>query len=442
MKNRMFRGFTIGIFFLSVALFADAQTSKASKSAITLDSEAGKVLAAAQHQIADLSGTKKQEVFSAFDEIASKQSPFTSLTIDNGAPHNALTTNPKALTLRQKNDLLSWIQQTQQVVDPSLTPSTSSSQDPQDLVSAFSSSKPLTPAEIQKYTANVARIPVLAKSVGRLLISVTAGSTWVSKGTVFVTKKNVVATACHVIEPIVDVSNGTLSLRKNIIAVVDFSDDTLPDDGTLPSGLQTYPVNKILSVGTAQGCDVALLQISGADSIEPLKVDESKSLPARIIVIGYPKLDDLSDLVCTYAIEKTQKFFCQFWKANKGAAKVKSPGSTYTPNSHNGIDVFTYNAATREGQSGSPVLDLETLRVVGIHYCCTGADIPDLKLACATWHAQNLEWNEAISTKSILKDKALRDYVQLDQENALLEEPKSGQVSLSMPVPTEPDRPE
>jgi hypothetical protein len=53
-----------------------------------------------------------------------------------------------------------------------------------------------------------------------------------------------------------------------------------------------------------------------------------------------------------------------------------------------------------------------------------------------------LEWNEAISTKSILKDKALKDYVQLDQENALVEEPKSTQVSLSMPVPTDPDRPE
>jgi hypothetical protein len=131
-------------------------------------------------------------------------------------------------------------------------------------------------------------------------------------------------------------------------------------------------------------------------------------------VIGYPQLADLSDLVCQYAIDSTTKYFCQFRASHPGIVKVKAPGSVYTANAHDGIDVLTYNASTRGGQSGSPVIDLDSLRVVGVHYCCTGSSKVDTTLGCATWHAQNLRWNEAISTRTIVGDEALKDFFEID----------------------------
>ncbi len=206
--------------------------------------------------------------------------------------------------------------------------------------------------------------------------------------------------------------------------MIDFSDGQLPATGQLPSGINTYPVLNIIATGSGQGCDVALLKIFGADGVPLLKVSDGKSIPKRLVIIGYPQLADLTDLVCQYTLDSTTKYFCQFRVAHPGIAKVKSPGSTYTSNSHDGIDVFTYNACTRGEQSGSPVIDLDSLRVVGVHYCCTGSAQVDTTLGCATWHAQNLKWNEAISTKTITADDALKNFFEVD--NAALAEVNPG----------------
>lgn len=393
--------------------------------ALEEDAEAGKVLSAAQQQVQTLPDAKKQQILNGLSEsLLGKVNKIATSTIDPNHPETVLQADPKKLSLEQKNELLSLIQQTQQVVDPTLVPSSTTSLDPKDILSVFGSPTPLTLDEIKLYSNNLKKLPGLAASVGRLLWADKTDQNWTFEGTVFVTKANVVATACHVIEPLVDVSNGKISLRGDRMAVIDFSDGQLPATGQLPSGINTYPVLNIIATGSGQGCDVALLKISGADGVPLLKVSDGKSIPKRLVIIGYPQLADLTDLVCQYTLDSTTKYFCQFRVAHPGIAKVKSPGSTYTSNSHDGIDVFTYNASTRGGQSGSPVIDLDSLRVVGVHYCCTGSAQVDTTLGCATWHAQNLKWNEAISTKTITADDALKNFFEVD--NAALAEVNPG----------------
>jgi hypothetical protein len=253
-------------------------------------------------------------------------------------------------------------------------------------------------------------LPVVAKSVGRLLWSNPTDGNWHFEGSAFVIKTNIVATACHVVAELVDISGNQITIRKDRTAVIDFSDVELPKTGPLPPEVHPYPLSKILALGSAKGCDAAVLQIAGAESLPAIPMSSSATPPKRVVVVGYPQLTDLSPLVCQFAIDPTTLYFCQFRAAHPGTSKVNSPGDVYTSGSHDRIGVFTYNSSTRGGQSGSPVLDLETLKVAGVHYCCTGSADVGSSLACALWHPQNLRWNEAISSTSILADQSLKGY--------------------------------
>lgn len=386
---------------------AAAQTApvSANADARSINNEASEVLAAAQAQLKALPPAERMRISTELSSPASLASMFgRPFTLDT-----LISPDPDKLTLMEKNELMANFQRLQQLVDPSILVTSPNDADADAIVRAFQASSPLTPSEIQIVRQSLKGLPAIAKSVGRLLWVDPADGNWHFKATVFVSKPNVVATACHVVSDLTDVQDGQLVLRRDVTAVVDFSETPLPKTGPLPASLQTFPVKKLLAAGSAQGCDVAALQISGADSIPPLTLSSGAANPKRLLVLGYPQLTDLTALVCHYAEDPTAVYFCRFHLANPEAAKVASPGNFYTSNTHDGISVLTYNANTRTGQSGSPVLDLETLRVIGVHYCCTGSDTP-YALACALWHPQNLRWNEAIAAATIASDDKLKPY--------------------------------
>jgi trypsin-like peptidase len=421
-----------------------AQTG-APKVAIEMDAEANDVLSAAQKQIRNLPGPAQGQVLSG---LRTKIDTPNLKTLGIKAPSDILAIDPEKLSFRQKDQILGNIMQQQRFVDPGSVVTPSNSGNPQDIVPAFTASSPLTPEEIKRYSDNARKIPTLAQSVGRLLWSDKASRMWHFEGTVFVTKTNIVATACHAVEHIVDVKNEQLVLRSDRVAVVEFSDGELPDTGMLPTNVQTYPVIGIAASGSTLGCDVAFLRIDGALTIPSLKVSNGKSIPKRIALIGYPQLTDLTPLVCQYAVDDTTKYFCKFHAAHPGIAKVKSPGTVYTSNLHNGINVFTYNATSRLGESGSPVIDLDTLDVVGVHYCCTGGNQVDNALECASWHAQNVSWNEAISVSTLIADKNLAGFLEVGPQIVGQLEPQSLYHFRSLlaeslfPVGPEPSRKE
>ncbi len=390
---------------LCVCACAQRPASRAQEDVSVLDREATTAVSAVQGQLKNFPIDRKTRISDAL------QSQLMSVPLSfkvAGNLNSLVTLDPHKLTLTEKNDLLMRIQRTQQLVDPALTPSPAAEADA--IISTFQSSSPLSPAEIQALRLRLAQLPNIAKSVGRILWSNPADGNWHFEGTGFVTKTNIVTTACHVISELTDVSDGQLVLRNDRHAVVDFSEMTLPKTGPLPSNMVTYPVSKILAAGSAKGCDVAVVQISGADSVPALSVSKTQSPPKRLLVLGYPQLSDLTPLVCQYEQDPTALYFCQFRTAYPAAAKVTSPGNLYGSNSHDGISVFTYSANTRGGQSGSPVLDFETLQVAGVHYCCTGSADMTYSLGCATWHPQNLRWNEAIASSTVLADSSLKSY--------------------------------
>ncbi len=402
----MIRPRFIAISLLCVLAAAQTASVHTPAASVSTDAEATKVVTAAQVQLKALSPAQKQKLSDALESQLNSVSLFNKSVTFNGL----LSADPSKLTLREKNNLLSQIQRTQQLVDPSLHMSPASDGNADPIILAFQSSSPLTGTDLQKAKQALKALPSVAKSIGRLLWFDTADGSWTFEGTVFVIKPNVVATACHVVSNLTDVSGGQLVLRQGLAAVIDFSESDLPESGSLPSNLKTYPVVKLLGTGSSKGCDVAALQISGAEAIPPIPVALEASPPQRMLVVGYPQLRDLSPLVCQYAQDPTAKYFCQFRTSYPNAAKIASPGNLYTANSHDGISVITYSANTRTGQSGSPVLDLETLQVVGVHYCCTGSDEATYGLACALWHPQNLKWNEAIASGTLESDPSLKDY--------------------------------
>ncbi|MGC4052788.1 MAG: trypsin-like peptidase domain-containing protein [Paludibaculum sp.] len=373
-----------------------------------MDAEAAKILSVAQHQIKMLPAEEKTRLSDALRNSPVKlvDPAGKRVTLDE-----LVSASPERLTLIDKNKLLEQIHRQQQVVDPSLVPASPGSADA--IVAAYQTSRPLEPAEIPVVRESLMRLPEATKSIGRLLWSDSARPAWILGGTVFVTRTNEVATACHVIGEIVDVRDGHLSLRADRTAVVDFSEWPVPISGPLPSGAKTYPVLKLLATGSEKGCDAAVLQIAGAETIPPLRLSHSTDAPKRMLVVGYPQFDDLNRYVCGFASDPTMLFFCNFMSAHPGTRRVASPGNLYTSTVHDGLGIFTYSANTRGGQSGSPVLDLKTMEVAGIHYCCTGTPDSTYTLGCATWHPQNVKWNEALSAATILADKALKDHFEM-----------------------------
>jgi hypothetical protein len=379
-----------------------AQTAATSETGAVVDREATQVLMAAQAQLKRLPSEERQRLARAFPrslKLAGKTIGFDTVT----------HLDPARLNLAEKNELLLQIQRTQQVVDPGMLASPATSQDPDGIIASYQTSAPLTPAESQVARLALARLPQVSKSIGRLLWSGGDGN-WHFEGTVFVIGKNIVGTACHVAGELLDGTSSQPTIRQDRTAVADFSDVELPKTGPLPPSVQSYPITRVLALCYSKGCDAAIFQITGAELIPPIPISRSGA-PKRVLVVGYPQLTDLTPLVCQFAIDPTAIYFCQFRKAHPSSYKVISAGVVYTSTSHDGISVFDHNAPTRGGQSGSPVLDLDTLQVVGIHYCCTGSPDNTYTLSCASWHPQNLKWNEAISSSSLVADQSLKPYL-------------------------------
>jgi hypothetical protein len=121
----------------------------------------------------------------------------------------------------------------------------------------------------------------------------------------------------------------------------------------------------------------------------------------------------MQPITCQFLLDSSQQYFCKFHAEHPGVAKVISPGTVYAVSSHDAIGVVEYNATTLTGQSGSPVIDLQSLEVVGIHYCCTGNTDAGTSFPCDTWHPQNLSWNEAIDSSTLATDPVLKDFFEV-----------------------------
>ena len=393
-----------------------SQTSTAASShANEINDEAGEVFNSLRKSINELPPDRLAGVMSLIQENVNK-SPGAADALGNIAhnPSQLLTTDVTQLTYRQRSAanqamIQSLDLQIQQVVPNSGTTATPSTQ--QGLSDAAKLLNQRSPTGGILTAANLAPLLQKDKSIGRLLwtkpaLLASGTPMWQLAGTVFVTSPGIVATACHTLsgqgdQSLIDITGKSAALRSDIVLKVEFSDS---------SQFQTmYTVSGIAAISGQAGCDVAQLKIEGANDIPPLKVAAKNVTATRILVVGYPLLNNYSAFTCVSDLGGiTEKDFCAFHTSYPDVTKVVSPGHVLSRDAHDGVSVFTYDAPTDGGQSGSPVFDADSLDVIGIHYCCTGAATNTSDLSCATWHPQNVSWNEAIASETIVDDTVLK----------------------------------
>lgn len=221
-------------------------------------------------------------------------------------------------------------------------------------------------------------------------------------GTGFVVGPGMIATACHVLDAITD--STSTSLSSTLWIKIDFSADSLNH--------QAYLVTGVLGRGSLQGEDYAILSVSnsseggGTPLPDPviLGVDSGTQY---IGVVGYPDIDGAVKACASggSGCDETAKWFVAFAQKNPGVIKVISPGRKTGDFSPHGFPILTYDAPTLEGQSGSPVIDMDSDQVVGLHYCCTGYTPDTNEPTCAKLQPLSLgdkSDNEALAIRNVV----------------------------------------
>ena len=387
------------------ASMAEAKTQQ-------LDKESTKILSALQLQLRSLPPVTKQGVFGEIDGLAIQNPTTPQLGPFGGRAQRLLDLDPAGLTLGQKMQNIGIMidasrPQVQQVVNPALPaePAAASALNAlADTLNGFPSNGRRVSA------ATLSALSVKAKSIGRVVWTFQdlldkGDPMWQLAGTGFVSSPGVVTTACHVVSQIADVAAGQAKIRSGVVVRIDFSDGAVYG--------QLLPITNIIAISKTMGCDIAQLAFDGGTSLLPLKMAAATAATRRVVVIGYPMLNNYTLDDCSApGSNATETQFCGFHRANPETSKVMSPGGVLTccDDDHGAVSVLTYNAPTDGGQSGSPVFDADTLAVVGVHYCCTGGSGSIGLMDCDTWHPQNIKWNEAITTQSLLNDSSLKDH--------------------------------
>jgi Trypsin-like peptidase domain len=186
-------------------------------------------------------------------------------------------------------------------------------------------------------------------------------------GTGFVIGPGMVATACHVLDFFTDVKSGLMS--PTVLVDIDFSAD--------PSAHRSFLVTGVAGKGNLKGEDYAILTVSttSKDGRLPDPVTLGTDTSTKYVgVIGYPDLTGATVACSTggAGCDETNKWFADFAAKNPGIIKIISPGRKTGNFAPLGFPIVTYDSPTLGGQSGSPVIDLSSKKVIGIHYCCTG----------------------------------------------------------------------
>ena len=255
----------------------------------------------------------------------------------------------------------------------------------------------LTPAQRQQLADR-------AISVGR--IEVAASGPFHLRGTGFVVGPDLVATNCHVLESIGSLDGGQWR----------FSNDTRIDFGEGPTHDDTleYRVVGVRAMSHTAGLDVALLDVEATSISGGLPLPAA--LPFRqsalaydwalsglpIALVGYPNLDgatsNLRDLAKTGAY-----------------AKIFAPGLAVGGLRLAGVDVIAHIAGTAEGNSGSPIFDLDAFEVIAVHNCCLGTPASSLQgLACSQITVAQEAQNQAVASWAAAGDETIGPFLRRD----------------------------
>jgi len=223
-------------------------------------------------------------------------------------------------------------------------------------------------------------------------------------GTMFVIGPGLAATNCHVVAGFVEKGEaGQWRLRADRVLRVDFGVGPASEPG------DQFRVFRLAGCSPLEGYDVAFLEfekrsVKGRlESPPPLELERRPvqrqwgQAEARVYTIGYPNMANPSqpDMI---ALKKAGKF-----------AKLASPGVVIGVEPHGKYNFLLHSTTTDAGNSGSPLIDLQTFRVIGIHNCCQTKSTRQsvTNLPCSTVFGNNGS-NLALATWNLVTDPVLK----------------------------------
>ncbi len=197
-----------------------------------------------------------------------------------------------------------------------------------------------------KLEAKRKEIDLTLARVGRIEVTGHPRFDWV--GTGFLVGENTVLTNKHVVKLFALPTASGWVFEENMTAHIDFAEEL----GSVTR--REFPITGI--IGVHREVDLALLRVDGP-GLSPLPVDPDPALvsPEReVYVVGYPTADSMNDPEVMRAIF-----------SNIYGVKRLQPGALMS-----GLDgkLFRHDCSTLGGNSGSCVVDLESGRVIGLHF--------------------------------------------------------------------------
>jgi hypothetical protein len=209
------------------------------------------------------------------------------------------------------------------------------------------------------------------RSVGRVEVQGHPNLEWI--GTGFLVAKDVLMTNRHVaVEFTSPRGNGRWGITPGMRARVDFREE----HGQMRSS--EFRIKGL--IGIHGKYDMALFRLEPANGLpEPLPLSAgpgpAEELPGRnIYVVGYPAWDGRRN-----DPEPMQRLFSNIYNV-----KRLQPGSFMRYLT--GHNLFTHDCSTLGGNSGSPVVDLDSHRIIGLHF---GGRYQQSNNAVALWELRN-----------------------------------------------------
>jgi V8-like Glu-specific endopeptidase len=198
-------------------------------------------------------------------------------------------------------------------------------------------------------------IEAMIRGIGRLNLSGHPSLTFV--GTAFVVTPDLLLTNRHVAEFFVDRGAAAPQFKPGISAKLDFKQEV--------GSTESLPVRITAPVTVLDMWDAALLRVEPLPpSVAPLPLArvEPAVLDARLaVVVGYPAMDPASDL-----IQQIQIFRGVFDKKRLTPGRLM--GLRSTESFARTVQALGHDCTTLGGNSGSAVIDVESGKVIGLHF--------------------------------------------------------------------------
>lgn len=204
---------------------------------------------------------------------------------------------------------------------------------------------------------NTATIASAIRSVGRIEMTGEDRKDWVGTGWLL-KNTNIIVTNRHVAKNFTTTQNGKSKIRENWAGdqygvQIDFKEEHATKNKL------EFNIKKVVYIAKERELDIALLSVEqknykGQELPEGLEIShERPNLKEDVYIIGYPDCDNNEEL-------RNKNF--------NGVAEAKqfAPGNSSKTGAHKYI--YLHDCTTWNGNSGSPLIEFKSGKVIGIHY--------------------------------------------------------------------------